>query len=612
MKFTLCEIKLWFQKEGSKPKSYDFFSDKINVITGDSTTGKTSVWSIIDYCLLSANVKVPNGIYEKVRWFGIRFIINDKEISIVRKSPDTGTPSSEIYFEYGSFPDEPMGNKEIAEIKSILNIEFGVTNDLKISFDKKVSNFSYRYFLPFNALTAKLISNDDIYFDTDFFGKEYNIALKYIFDLVIGVSNTENLKILEQLKQIKKEINSIQSIEKKNKKQSDSFNKDILALIEKCKQNNFIEYTDSIEDVNEAIAIIQYIVANKVKTAENTKLFPEIESLNQQKTILKNQITAINQYNTAYNAYKKNLNKTADSLQPIEFLHKKLSDQLVNSYETKMFIDSLETSLKEIKGSLSKKIEQPLKVSGNIKELQNQIDIIDKRIDELNKIKTEYQKEGQKFIEIGRIQYALEQILKREPNKSIDAKRLNNLIEEKLRLEKFPNNIEQIKYARKKELDESIQRNYNQLTALPSDYTNAKTEFSEADMKLNLTRVGELFPLNVVGSQANYMFMHLCFFLGLHEHFINIGHKYVPQFLFIDQPSIPFNDTQDDKKKLLDAFRLLNSFVDYIINQKLSHFQIIMVEHASKKYWEENNLKYFHTVDEFIDKGLIPQDIYNG
>ena len=612
MKFILYEIKLWFQKEGAKPKSYNFFPNKVNVITGDSTTGKTSIWSIIDYCLLSANVKIPNGIYEKARWFGIRFTINDKEISIVRKSPDTGIVSAEIYFEYGSFPDEPIGNKEIAEIKSILDAEFGVTNDLKLSFEKKITNFSYRYFLPFNALTAKLISNDDIYFDTDFFGRGYDTALKYIFDLVIGISNTENLKILEQLKQIKKEIDSIQSIERKNKKQSDSFNKDILALIEKCKQNNFIEYTDDIEDANEAIAIIQKIVANKVKTAENTKLFPEIESLNQQKTTLKNQITAINQYNIAYSAYKKNLAKTADSLQPIEFLHKKLSDQLVNSYETKTFIDSLEFSLKEIKNHLSKKIEPPLKVSGNIKELQNQITNIDKRVEELNKIKTEYQKEGQKFIEIGRIQYALEQILKQEPNKLIEVNRLNNLIEEKLRLEKVPNNIEQIKYARKKELDTSIQRNYNQLTALPSDYINAKTEFNEADMKLYLTRVGELFPLNVVGSQANYMFMHLCFFLGLHEHCISIGHKYVPQFLFIDQPSIPFNDTKDDRKKLLDAFRLLNSFVDYIINQKQSHFQIIMVEHASKKYWEENNLQYFHTVDEFIDKGLIPQDIYKG
>ncbi|GHT29285.1 hypothetical protein FACS189432_08350 [Bacteroidia bacterium] len=338
--------------------------------------------------------------------------------------------------------------------------------------------------------------------------------------------------------------------------------------------------------------------------------------MSQKKELLQLQITDINKYKKEYNLYKKSLNKTVDSLQPIEFLHKKLSDQLVDSYETKMFIDSLESSLKEIKSNISKKIEKPLEVSGNIKEFKKQVKIIDTRIEELTKIKkkteTEYQKERQRLIVILEIKYALEQILKREPNKPIDKNLLNSLTEEKLRLEKLPYNIAQIKHVRKTELNESIQWCYNQLKSL-SEYKNAKTVFDEKEMQLQLIREGELFPLNVVGSQANYMFMHLCLFLGLHKHIILIGNEYIPQFLFIDQPSIPlFNDKQDDRKKLLDAFTLLNSFIDYITNQKQSHFQILMVEHASKEYWMDNKLEYFHTVDEFINgNGLVPSVIYN-
>ena len=121
------------------------------------------------------------------------------------------------------------------------------------------------------------------------------------------------------------------------------------------------------------------------------------------------------------------------------------------------------------------------------------------------------------------------------------------------------------------------------------------------------------FPLENVGSASNYMFMHLCVYLGLHEHVIKIQENHIPKFLFIDQPSTPYYEGKnDDKVKLLDAFTLLNSFVDYILTQKKQHFQIFMVEHASKEYWEENDLSYFHTVDEFIDgKGLIPSDVYN-
>jgi hypothetical protein len=617
MKFILHEIKLWFKKEDTEPKSYFFLPDKVNVITGDSTTGKTSIWSIIDYCLLAPNVKIPDDIYKKVLWFGIRFTINEQDICIVRKAPDSGIVASEIFLDNNSFPNNPKGNMGIAEVKSILDLKFGITDDLKISLEKEITNFSYRYFLLFNSLTAKLIGNDTAYFDTAFFGaKEYDKALPNIFDLTIGVSDIEKLKAVEKLKKINADITAIQKQDKSNQTKTKEFNKDIFDLISKCKQNNFIEYEHIIEDVDKAITIIQAIIENKIRTPDNTKLFSEIDDLSQKKELLQLQITDINKYKKEYNLYKKNLNKTVDSLQPIEFLHDKLCDQLVDSYETKMFIDSLESSLKEIKNNVSKNIEKPLEVSGNIEELKKQVKIIDTRIEELTKIttktETEYQKERQRLIVILEIKYALEQILKREINKPIDKNLLNSLTEEKLRLEKLPDDIEQIKHVRKTELNECIQWNYNQLNSL-SEYKNAKTVFDDKEMQLQLIREGELFPLKVVGSQANYMFMHLCLFLGLHKHIISIGNEYVPQFLFIDQPSIPlFNDKQDDRRKLLDAFTLLNSFIDYITNQKRNHFQILMVEHASKEYWTDNKLEYFHTVDEFIDgNGLIPSEIYN-
>ncbi|MDR1221591.1 MAG: DUF3732 domain-containing protein [Tannerella sp.] len=625
MKFVLNEIKLWFKREDTKPKSYFFLPDKVNVITGDATTGKTSFWSIIDYCLLSGEVNVANIINEKVLWFGIRFTIGDKELSIVRKTPTNGAVSSEVCFNYGAFPNMPSSNKEIAEIKSILDTKFGVTDNLRFPFGKKLGktsfSLSYRYFLLFNVLSETIIGAPKTYFDTVFFGKqEYDNALSHIFDLVIGINDMENIKAKERLKEIEEEIKKIQNKEKWNQTNSKNFSKDIFSLLDKCKQNSFIEYEQIVENVDDAIIIIQNIVENKIKKTDNTSLLSEIDNLYQQRRILQFQINDIKKYNTEYNLYIKSLNKAADSLQPIEFLYKNLSDQLVDSYETKMFIDSLESSLKKIKNNLSKNIEKPLKVLGNVNELQNQINKIDKRIVELTTIKTNaetiYQKEWQKLIAIGEIKNALEQILIREPNKPIDAIQLNRLNEEKAQLEKIPNEIEQTKYVMKTQLDKSIQRNYNQLKSLPT----YDTRFDEKEMILKLyPREGLFsnFPIDNVGSKSNYMFMHLCVFLGLHEHFISVGQEHVPQFLFIDQPSIPYysDNTEkgnDDKTKLIDAFSLINSFIDYIINQKQNHFQIFMVEHAPKEYWIKSKLEHFHTVDEFLDgNGLIPKDIYN-
>jgi len=91
-----------------------------------------------------------------------------------------------------------------------------------------------------------------------------------------------------------------------------------------------------------------------------------------------------------------------------------------------------------------------------------------------------------------------------------------------------------------------------------------------------------------------------------------VEQKHVPQFLFIDQPSFPYysganNVKNNDKEKLQDAFRLLNSFMKYVVEDLKSEFQIFMVEHAPKEYWEENNMDYFYTVDEFIKgNGMVP------
>ncbi|MCK3683068.1 DUF3732 domain-containing protein [Maribellus sp. YY47] len=619
MKFILHEIKLWFKDENAEPKSYFFLANKINVVTGDSTTGKTSFWNIIDYCLLSGKVTIANTIIEKVLWFGIRFTINDKEISIVRKTPINGAVSSEVYFNIGALPDKPESNITVSEIKSKLDEEYGITDALRFPYgkesDKSTFNLSYRHFLLFNSLTQTIIDAPETYFDTTFYGKdEYDEALGHIFDLVIGVNDLKNIKAKEKLKEIEAELKKIQNQETKNQRKTKNFELGILRLIEKCKKYNFIDYSEYFENVNEEISIIQDVIANIRKVAKNAQLFNEIDNLYKRKNEVQAQINAINQYQKEFDLYKKNLDKSADSLQPIEFLNQKLSDQLIDSYETKMFMESLESSLKNIKENLSQKITKPLKVSGDIKELRGQLQDIDKRISQLNEIKKNYLAEGEKFIALGEIKHEFEQIQKEKLITPIDTIKLNKLNEEKSRLASVPAETEQIKYTMKTLLNESIQRNYSQLKSLTA-YDDYRTVFDDSKMILKLYPPSDQlqFPLENVGSASNYMFMHLCVYLGLHEHVIKIQENHIPKFLFIDQPSTPYYEGKnDDKIKLLDAFTLLNSFVDYILIQKKQHFQIFMVEHASKEYWEENDLSYFHTVDEFIDgKGLIPSEVYN-
>jgi len=157
-------------------------------------------------------------------------------------------------------------------------------------------------------------------------------------------------------------------------------------------------------------------------------------------------------------------------------------------------------------------------------------------------------------------------------------------------------------------LNMSIQFYYSLYNSIPV-YKNYVTKFIVEEMSLKLYPSNDMFPIGNLGSKSNFMFMHLYFYLGLHTYLLDNEFSYLPQFLFIDQPSIPYYEGNDDNLKLSHAFNLLNKFIDIVINEKNTDFQIFMVEHAPKENWE-NTLIHFHTVDEFLNGvALIPQQL---
>lgn len=619
MKFILHEIKLWFKND--KTRSLCFLPDKVNVVTGDATTGKTSLWNIIDYCLLSDKVHVANPINEKVTWFGIACSINGKDLTIARKSPQKNAVSSDVCFNNGlNFPQTLQSNITVSQLKAILDEEFGITDKLRFPFGgqygKASFSLSYRYFLMFVALTESIIGTPQTYFDTTFFGKEeFDKALSTIFDLVIGVDDMENRTAIEQINRIDSEIKQIQRKQQKKDKEDVIYKNSVRALLERCVLFGFIEQNKTINTIDEAISEIKQIIDHYSILPKNNTIQEELEKLTKQQTQIRTQINAINRYQREYNSYIKNLNKIADSVKPIEFLKSKLSDQLLFSSTTQPFINSIEESLLEIKASLNETKMPTLKTNNNVSVLKAELKQVESKIAKIEEVNKEYQTTALKLIAIGEIKNELFKLIQRKELPDIDTTKLNKLIDEKKKLEQKPKEVEEIKFAMKNVLNDEIQKIYNQITTMPS-YQNHKTLFDSSDMILKLQPIGELFPIDNVGSKSNYMFMHICFYLGLHSHMLRVGQTHVPQFLFIDQPSIPYYSGNDgsignnDKEKLMNVFAMINSFVAEKIKHNLS-FQILMVEHAPKSYWEDNGLNMFYTVDEFINgKGLIPQELF--
>ena len=118
-------------------------------------------------------------------------------------------------------------------------------------------------------------------------------------------------------------------------------------------------------------------------------------------------------------------------------------------------------------------------------ELHEELRSIDNSLIQLNQVNKNFQSEGVKFMVIGEIKNAREQLFKNRVIVSIDTSKLSNLNEEK---ENMANNIKDIqeeKFVMRTLLNESIQRNYDKLNSMPV-YKNSKTLFNETEMILQL------------------------------------------------------------------------------------------------------------------------------
>lgn len=72
---------------------------EMNIITGDSKTGKSALISIVDYCLGSSKCAVPEGVIRNnVAWYGVRFADGSSQHFVARRSPDPGKDTTSDAF----------------------------------------------------------------------------------------------------------------------------------------------------------------------------------------------------------------------------------------------------------------------------------------------------------------------------------------------------------------------------------------------------------------------------------------------------------------------------------------------------------------------------------
>jgi len=620
MNFYISKIRLWFRHD-SEPRDLDFFRDKVNVITGDSSTGKSSVLKIIDYCLLSErSTIVEDVINENVAWYGLVFCVEDKRYTIIRQAPTVESAEMKVIFREGEYlPEEPVAALNDIRSKVVVKMNELFHINPKLKLESKVKP-QFRHNLVFNYLTEDIIATENTYQDLRFFRKdEYARVLNDLFKIAIGV-NEGKIRALES------ELKTAQTKEK-NQKEAQRREADNLDKFEKTK----VEIANEVEELG--LGAATDFGDNPVAWAENVRVIVENCSLqfkDEQANVRRQQIEK-ELYETReklgyfisleneYKTYQKRLARQDESLAPLDFVKKHLSE-LMTYQETGRLLRELSDAWTAIKQSYVPEMKLPERFEETKKELEKQERQLRQEYGKLNP----YKVDQRNYVWVRKailLAERMEKELTKIPKMTISDESIIQCgeaisqIEEKLvRLRVKNDNA-------LGNLNDAIEKYFKYQHGISEAYRDYKPVYSMEEKMLMLEKEHGEYAVANVGSKSNYMFMHLCYFFGLHDLLMENKNEQIPHFLFIDQPSIPYyadknpeavsnngEMANDDREKLTEAFCLTDKFMREMT--KKGHFQIIMIEHAGEEYWK--GLDTFVTRYEFRNgEGLIPSRIIN-
>lgn len=612
----ILNLLIW-QSNGSV-RNFEFKENCVNVISGESGKGKSTILEIINYCLLSSDsTYIPKtNIDNKIEWYGIRVKIKNNIYTICRNAIRYKN-ENKAYFSYqGEIPDIPQNTSSIDDVKFIINRDLGIDNNLVFPFGSRNisqgSKISYRHFLNYNFIDQETITSREKLHSKS--SKERVVeTIQRILFMALGFENSKNLIRNQELDRIKKKIDLLN---KKKASIEENHGFDIEYWFNKLIQLGLISSFEKYQDNNQKLELLRNL--SKISDIKEIEIFNEIANI-------ENEIFKLTQEEKDFNNYIKNIKHTKnlekeiiESTHIARYLMEKY-DQILYTQNTTKIINAIvkqghyistQLNHKEDKDSLLYKTKEYRKSIFNKKK--NLVEILNKKKEITSEIST-----GYIFKVLGWLEREL---------KELDEKSGNNIEKIQADLNKYNEELKKVESEldlseNKKRDAESFLNNkigcylvkmpligYETKNPLPILQKNR----NEVDISTN----SGVEKMSSIGSSSNYMYLHLAYFLAIHSIARQNKVTYMPSFLIIDQPSTPYfstkskdNETnlnlQTKQERIDSALTVLNQFIEEM--KQYGGFQIILLEHIEPTYWKERNLTNFELVDQRFsdDYGLI-------
>ncbi|WP_417799040.1 MULTISPECIES: DUF3732 domain-containing protein [Rhodospirillales] len=624
------------------------FHEGLNVITGRSSTGKSALSEIVEYCMGRSTFNVPEGIIrEKVAWFAVIYQFDNEKVLVAKPTPPEGGAScSTVMLRRGVNIQPPpfenlVANTDDDSIVELLSRLLGIVENQtdvpavhsRSSYDANVKHTFYYLFQK-----QGLVANKDqlFYRQNEPFQPQ---AIRDTLPILLGVSSSERFGLEAELRIAKRNLRISDKNLEKAREVIDTSNEQAISLLSEGQRFGIFERADDVPSRDVVIETLKTALSwtpdqlGGDDTGRVSKLERELAEFRQARRDVQSRIEATRQFSERAGGYESEAAEHVGRLESIKALPKNSStgewqwpfserNLAMESPIAIVLLNELESLNNELAVStaerpklasyMAKLTEEFDQISGQIKQVEAQLSAAISADEILAQMGS---KNAAAARVVGRISLFLEQY-KTEAS-------LTSLEKENNRLRRKVKQLEEKIGA--DDRDERLTSILNNISLQVTRYIQKfDAEFKDYPARIHLAQTTVIFdrperpvPMSRTGGGENHLAYHLSALLALH--LVAAKNRCpIPQFLMIDQPTQVYFPSEQIYKQAdgsvqkteadadLEAVRRLFELLLRFTKEDVPGFQLIITEHANlgEKWFQDTLVEAPWTKPP----ALVPED----
>jgi len=614
-------------------RDISFKVDGLNVITGRSSTGKSALSEIIEYCMGRSTFNVPEGaIRDKVAWFAVIYQFTQEQVLIAKPTPSDGyTSCSTVMQRRGNqlaVPEfkELMVNTDDDAVVILLSRLLGIQEnrtDVAIEHSRQsyYTNIKHTYYYLFQK--QGLVANKDqlFYRQNEAYQPQ---AIRDTLPILLGVSSNDRYELEAKLRAAQRELKLSAKLLDHARGAIDTSQQKGIGFFSEAKAVGIIDPAHQQAGPEEVIDALRSALQWKPAAISGddghriSRLEEDFVQLRRDRREIQSRIDATRQFSKKASGFENEVNEQRDRLASIKafprnsqtgewqwpFCEENLALESPIAQVLLKELAELDTEMSIVVGERPQLDAYLVQLGDKVQEV---IGMIRRKEAELtaaiatNEIIAQLGARNTAAARVvGRISLFLEDLV---PNKELALREAaHRSLQFKVdKLEKSVGGDDS---------NERLISILNNISNRMSHYIQAfEAEFSVFPARLDINHLTIVFdrpdrpvPMSRTGGGENHLAYHLSALLALHF-FAAKNNRPIPQFLLIDQPtqvyfpseklykeadgSVQKTEADADLTAVRRLFQLLLKFTQ----EDVPGFQLIVIEHANlRDQWFQDAL----------------------